>query len=489
MWEENNEKKTVMSGLFWAFGERFLSQLMSVVVSIVLARLLEPDYYGIISVTTVFISLCDIFVSTGLGSSLVQKKDVDDADFNTALWLGFGIAIILYIVLFCTAPLIADYYDMPLLSPVIRVMGLRLPIGAFNTVQLACIRRNMQFKVFFMSTSLASISSGIVGIVVAVCGGGIWALVTQYMVNSIVDTCFLYKVSKWKIKLEISLRKAKEIYTFGWKVLVTNLAFTLEGDIRSLIVGKQFGSSDLAFYDQGKKYPSFLVTAVNAAIEKVMLPVFSKKQDYITEIKAMLRRSVQVSTYVLVPLLLGLMAVADTLVPLVFTEKWNPCIPYIRIFCIVYLTRPFESECSQAILAIGRSDIIMKIMIATNAVALGTVLIACFWIEKVICIAYGGVITAIFSVICYMIVANKKLGYHLHEQIFDIGAPLLMGMMMCVAIMFVKMLPLSGWCLLIIQIIVGGVIYLLLSVISRIESYKYICCNLLPLLLRRKKTR
>ncbi len=465
---------SVVGGLFWTFGERITAQLVTVIVTIVLARILAPEHYGIISIVTVFISLCNIFVSSGFGSAVVQKKNATDDDFNTAFVISFTISILLYLILFFLSPYIANFYHMPDLVMVLRVMGIRLIIASLNTIQHAYIQRQMKFKKFFFATLFGTVLSAIVGIILAYLNFGVWALVAQYLINTTVDTIVLAFVCKWKVRFYFNLKKAKELFSFGWKVLCTELIFTLESDIRSLIVGKVFGSADLAYYDQGRKYPSLFVTNINSSITKVMLPAFSKEQDDIEKLKKMLQKSVKVSTYALAPLLIGFALLSDNFILIFLTEKWLPAVPYVQIFCLVFLTRPFENSCHQALLAIGKSGIVMKIMLAINIFALFTVLFAVFILKSVYFIAVGSLLTAVVSLSLFMIMVSIKIGYKILDQIHDIFPPICISLIMGIFVYLIGMIKLPLIILLTLQILIGAIIYLLLSVKFKIYGYIYL---------------
>lgn len=471
---QKNKKNSVMSGLFWTFSERITAQLVSLVVSIILARLLSPDHYGIISIITVFITLCNVFVSSGMGSAVVQKKDATEEDFNTCFIIGLTISVFLYIIIFFASPYVAEFYNMKELCLVMRVMGIRIIIASLNNIQHAFIQKQMQFKKFFFATLFGTIVSAVIGIILAYNGAGVWALVAQYLTNTIIDTIVLLFVGGWIPKLQFKLSKAKKIFSFGSKVLVTNLVSTLEGNIRSLIVGKVFGPSDLAYYDQGNKYPSLLVTNVNNSINKVMLPAFSKKQDNLAELKKMLRQSIRVGIYILAPLLIGFAAVSDNFVRLLLTDKWIACVPYIQVFCLVYLTRPLETSCHQALLAIGRSDIVMKIIVAINVFAITTILVAIFAFKSVFLVAIGSLLSSLISIFLFMIMSWKNLNYYPKEQLKDIGSSLIISIIMGLIVYFIGRININVLVLLIIQIIVGGLIYLVLSLLTKNESYYYI---------------
>ena len=483
---EKKKNNSVLGGLIWTFGERIAAQLVSLVVTIVLARLLTPNHYGIISIVTVFITFCNIFVSSGFGSAVVQKKDADDLDFNTAFIISLSISIILYIIVFIFAPYIANFYEMPALTLVIRVMSIRLIFGALNTIQHAHIQKQMMFKKFFISTLFGTIISAVVGVALAFWGYGVWALVAQYLTNTIIDSIVLLFVGEWKPKIQFSLSRAKFLFSFGWKVLVTEIVYTLETDIRSLIVGKVFGSADLAYYDQGKKYPSLLVTNINSSINKVMLPAYSEEQDNLNKIKDMLRTSIRVGIFLLCPLLVGFAVVSNNFVYLFLTEKWMEAVPFIQIFCMIYLTRPLESSCHQALLAIGKSDVVMKVIIAINCIAIATIFIAVFAFESVLLIAVGSLLSSVVSIVLFMLMARKYFNYKVKEQISDIYKPIVASIIMGIIVYAVDKINISVTFTLILQILIGAIVYITISVLGKFEAYYYIKTKLLSIIKKKR---
>ena len=469
-----SKKNSIGSGLVWSFGERITAQLVTTLVGIVLARLLDPVHYGAISIVNVLITLCNVFVTSGMGSALVQKKEISERDYDTAFLLSLVIAAVMYGLLFAAAPLIASFYGMPVLKNVIRVMGLRLPLASVNTIQQAKVQREMSFKRFFIATLFGTVLSGIVGIILAWKGFGVWALVAQYLTNTTVDTIVLIFVEKWIPKLRFSGENAKAIFSFGWKVLATELVYTVEEDIRSLVVGKVFGSADLAFYDQGQKYPGLLVNNLNAAINKVMLPAYSRSQEDLLQLKAMLRRSISVGVFLLAPVLVGFAAVSENFIRLVLTEKWLPCMPFLQIFCVIYLTRPLETACHQALLAIGRSDVVLKIMVVINAVALAAVLIAAFGFHSVLLVAFGALLATVVSLCGFLYSTAKLLNYRLTEQLADILPALGCSLVMGIVVVLLGQLPVNRIALLAVQVVSGGCIYVLLTKFFRLEAFSYL---------------
>ena len=480
-----SNKKTIVSGLFWSYGERLAAQGISMLVSIILARLLTPNEYGIISVVMIFITLCNALVTGGFGNALIQKKDSDELDFSTMLICSIGLSVALYIVLFLSAPWISRFYDMELLKPVIRVLGIRVMITGINTIQHAKVQKTMEFKRFFVATLYGTIISAIVGIGLAYAGFGVWALVAQYLTNSIIDTVALFFMNKWIPSMCFSLQRAKGLMSYGWKVLATTIVYTVEGNIRSLIIGKVFGPADLAFYDQGKKFPNLLVSNINSSISKVMLPALSENQDDKQRLQQMCRRSIRTGIFLLCPLLIGLISVADTFVSVILTEKWIPCIPYLQILTLVFLVRPLTTTCQQAIMATGRSDITLKIEIVLNVLALGLLGISVFWFRSILWIAWSNVITEYVSLCLFMYSVKKIIGYSIRDQLADMLPGLLLSGMMGILVVSVKVLPVSGVSLLVFQILSGAMSYVIGAFLCKMDAFRY----LLKMLYERKHLR
>lgn len=470
----DSSKQKVAGGLFWSYGERIMAQLVSLIVSIVLARLLDPENYGVISIVMIFITLCDAIVTGGFGNSIVQKKDADELDVNTMLICSVATSVFLYVILFLAAPFIADFYQMEIIRPILRVLGLRLLISGVNSIQRAWIQKRMLFKRFFISTSFGTIISAVVGISMAYMGAGAWALVGQYLTNSFIDTVVLFITNDWRPKLQFSFDRAKQMLSYGWKVLLTTVVYTVEGDLRSLIVGKQFGSADLAYYDQGKKFPNLLVSNINTSISNVMFPVLSKNQDNRERMKAICRRSIKTSTYLLAPLLLGLIAVSNEFVRVILSDKWLPCVPFLQILTLVYLVRPLTTTDQQAIMSTGRSDLTLRIMIAVNVTDVILLLIAVFAMKSVIMIAVGALLTEVVSMALFMKYVKKCIGYTYLEQLSDIAPSLLLAISMGVIVYLVGKINVNVIIVLFLQVVVGAGYYLAMSCILHFEPFIYL---------------
>jgi len=478
--------RKVTAGLFWSYAERFLSQIVTTVVSIVLARLIAPENHGVISVVMIFISICEVFVTSGFGNALVQKKDADDLDFSSIFYFSLGLAVLLFGLLFFTAPLIERFYDMALLSPVIRVMAFRLIISSVNSIQRAYVSKKLEFQKFFRATIVATLLSAVVGIAMAYAGYGIWALVAQYMVNSVVGTLTLFLTIDWRPKKLFSVARTKTLVSFGWKMLASSLLETIYNNLRSLVIAVKFTESDLAFYDKGKHFPELIVLNVNASITSVIFPAIANVQDDRERVRQMTRRSIRVSIFIMCPLLLGLMMVSEPVVRLLLTDVWLPCVPYMQIACLNCLLYPIHTANLQPIIALGRSDIYLKLEIIKKVVGIGILIITIVFFDSVIAIAAG---TFVFSVIALAINSshNKELfGYSLWQELKDIFPTIMLGAAMCVVVWAVGLLSLPIFAELVLQIVVGALFYIVCARLFRMESYFYII-NIAKGYLRRKR--
>lgn len=487
--ENGSLKAKTLSGVIWKFGERVSAQAVNFIVSIILARLLLPDDYGLIALVTVFITICNKIVISGFATSLIQKKDADNLDFSTVFYFSLAVAVVLYTGLFFTAPFIADFYsaesDPALFIQVIRVMGLNLFIIAVNSVQQAYVSRTMQFRKFFFSTIIGTVVSAVAGIALAYMGKGVWALVAQNMILAVVNGIVLWFMVKWRPQLKFSFKRLKSLYSYGWKIFVASMIKILYTDLRSLVIGKVYTAADLAFYNKAQSFPQLIDTNVEGTIDSVLFPAISKKQSNVDDMRAMLRRAIKTTSYILMPLLVGLSAVAKPFIVILLTDKWAESIPLMQILAFSFVFAPVELENLQAIKAIGRSDIALKVEIIKKVV--GVVILIASIPFGVTAIAIGMVISTTLSAIINAIPNKKLLGYTFKMQLKDILPSLIMSLVMFGAVYPISLLNINVWLMLIIQVVVGAIIYVALSAIFKVESFKYILNMIKGFLKRGKK--
>lgn len=464
-----NLKTKVLSGLFWKFGERVFAQSVSFFVSLILARLLLPEEYGIVSLVLVFINLANVFVTNGLGESLIQRQNAGQLEFSTMFFCSLFFGIILYIFLFMISPAVEAFYSIKNLSIVLRVLSLQIPISSINTIQQAYVSKNMMFKKFFFSTIGGTIFSGIIGIVMALLGAGVWALVFQYLVNSIVNTVILFFTISWKPTLDFELSVAVSLLKYGWKLVIAQFINQGYVELRSLLIGKFYTTSDLASYNKGEQFPSLLVMNINNAISSVLFPAMSTVGGDISKLKEMTRRSIKTSSYVIFPIVIGLMIVAEPLIRILLTDSWISCVPYLQIACIFWVFQPSQTANVQAIKAAGRSDICLKLELIKKIIGL-TLLLVSIQISPIAV----GISNALFAGISALIniFPNKKLiNYGYFEQFQDILPTLFLSLLMFLIVNPINNLLLSDFMIIILEIILGVVIYVLGSIILKIDSF------------------
>lgn len=478
--ETKQLKKQVIDGVFWKFGERIIAQGVAFIISTVLARILLPEDYGTVSLILVFITLANVFVSNGLGDSLIQKRDADELDFSTMFYCSIAFSIVLYLIIFFAAPVIADFYDNQSLTPYVRVLALQIPLAAVKTIQHSYVSKHMLFKKFFFSTLGGTLVSGVVGIIMALNGFGAWALIAQYLINSAIDTTVLYFTVRWRPTLEFSISRAKTLFGFGWKVMVSQFINTFYGDLRSLIIGKVYSSSDLAYYNKGNQFPSLAITNLNTSISTVLFPAMSSVNSEMSEIKKLTRRSMQVSSYVVFPIMAGLAVVASPLVSLLLTDKWLPCVPYLQLSCMYWAFQPMQTANVQAIKAAGRADITLYLEIIKKSI--GIILILVTMRISVMAVVVSNVIFGGISMLINIFPNKKLISYGYKEQFIDVAPNAILAIIMLLITNTVQYLNLNNWLTLIIQIFVGVVVYLLGSVLTKNESFHYLYNTVLPYL-------
>lgn len=466
------KSENIVSNFIWRFAERCGAQLVSFVVSIVLARILVPEDYGTIALVTVFTAILQVFVDSGLGTALIQKKDADDLDFSSVFYFNFAMCLVLYSGMFIAAPYIAIFYEDMTLTPVIRVLSLTIVISGVKGIQQAYVSRNMLFKRFFFSTIGGTIFSAFLGIGLAFSGYGVWALVAQQLSNTMIDTLILWITVKWKPKKEFSWKRLRTLFSYGWKLLVSSLLDTVYNNLRNLIIGKMYSSADLAYYNQGDKFPKIIVTNINTSIDSVLLPTMSNEQDDRNRIKSMTRRAIKTSTYVMAPLMMGLAFCAESIVKIVLTDKWLPCVPFLRLFCITYMFWPVHTANLNAIKAMGRSDWFLKLEIVKKIVGL-FFLLSSMWFG-VMAMAYSLLLSSILSQIINAWPNRQLLGYGYLEQVRDFAPGILLAIGMGICVYFIGFLPLPTIVTLLIQIIIGAVIYIGASALLKLEEFEYI---------------
>ena len=481
-----NKGNSIITNVIWKFAERILAQVVSLIVSIVLARILLPEDYGAIAMVTVFITIANVFVTEGIPNSLIQKKNTDDLDYSSVFVFNLCLSIFLYFVIYISAPLISSFYNMDILTPVIRVMGLKIIVASFNSVQHAYVSKNMMFKKYFWSTLFGTLISGVIGIVMAYKGFGIWALVAQYMVNSTVDTIVLFFTVDWRPKLKCNLNRLSYLIKFGWKMLFEGVTNTIVQQLQNLIIGKIYTSADLAYYTKGQQFPSLVVTNISSAIASVLFPAIANEQDNENKVLSILRKSSRLSYYVVFPMLTGLAMVAKPFISIVLTEKWIDAVPFFQAFCIINATYVWLIPRHQALNGKGRSDVYLLEHLFYRVILIGVLLLT-FRIS-IATMVLGQVICSLVlcGIVCYT--SYKYNGYCVLDQLSDALPSLIGCAVMTIPTYMIGLLNVNLYLKLLCQCLAGIVVYVSYSIIFKVEEYT-LCRKYLGVMITKFKRR
>ncbi len=469
-------KEQFARGTIWKLLERFTGRGISLVISVVLARLLTPDDYGLIALTTVFTNLSEILIDAGFGTALVRKKEVDDGDYACVFAISLVISAFLYIILFLAAPFVSQYYARAELISVLRVMSLVLFIQAFASTRNAYVNRNMQFKLLMQCNTVVAILSGTAGIAMAYCGMGVWSLVLQRFLQQAVITIFLFIRVKWRPRFKFDKVKFKELFGFSARVIGASLVNYVENCVNSLVVGKHYSVADLGYYDKGNILPEQVSLNSFGAMTNVLLPTVSSYQNDIERLRMVIRKVVRYTAYFMFPVMLGMFMVSREAILILFTEKWLPSVPLMQFICIYYIATPLMLIDVQVFFGLGRSDIRLKTEIFRMIFILMGVALCCFTFKLDIkYLSMANTIAAGLGTLITHVEVKKLIGYTLSDRVRDTYKSLISALIMCVAVAGIKhalkgiLLPITVK--LIIEAVVGSVVYVLMSIILKIEVF------------------
>lgn len=469
-------KNQVLTSLFWKFLEKGGTQLLQFIVQVVLARLLLPKDFGLISLVLVFTTIASVFVESGFSTALIQKREADELDFSSVFFLSFFVACVLYIIIFFLAPWISRFYSMPQLTAVLRILSIILLFGAVNSVQNAIVAKELQFKLLFFRSTIAFLISGFIGISMAYIGFGVWSLVAQQVCYRFLVTLILWLKLKWRPRFMFSITRLRALFVFGWKLLASYLIDNLYGEARNLIIGKLYSSSTLGYFTRGQAFPAFVVSSIDGSIQSVMLPVFSSHQEDQERIKSIVRRSITTGALLSFPMMSGLASVADSLVLVLMTEKWLPAVPFVRIFCILYAFYPIHSPSLQAINGLGFSGTFLRLNLIKS---IGGLVILFLTVPLgIYVIALGQAINVLISSFINAVPIRRILGYKFKEQFADIYPPLLLSIAMGAFVSIIKWFDLTPVVTLAVQVVVGVVFYVGAAWLFKLKSVSYIMSSL-----------
>ena len=467
---EQNIKKSVISGAIWKFAERIIAQAVSLFVTIIIARLLEPSDYGIVSIVTVFFSFANVIISGGLNTALIQKKNADKDDYNSVFTISFIVAVLIYLALFFTAPFIAQIYKQPALTNIVRVLGLSLPIYALKSVVCAYVSANLQFKKFFFATLGGTLVSAVVGIAMALNGFGAWALVAQQLTNTTIDTLILFLVTKLRLSFKITFDKAKGLIQYGYKILLSSLLGVTINQINPLFIGLKYTSADLSFYTKGRSFPETLSSSVTYTISSVLFPALSKYQDEKERLLQYTRLYMKVASFVVFPVMFGFAGIAENFLLVLLGDKWLPAVYYIQIASIATMFDIVAAGNCETIKAMGRSDVFLKIEIIKKTGYFVTLILFLLFSGSPQVLAISLLVCTVIQVVVNSIPNRRLIGYKSIQQIIDVFPNFVIALLMFFVVRVVGKIQMNAIAVLVLQIFIGVIAYLLIAIISKNKS-------------------
>lgn len=465
-----NIKKIAVSGLMWQFANRFGSNGIQFLIYLILARLLQPQDFGIMAIVGVFINFSNLLVNSGLGTGLVQSKNADEIDYSSVLYVSVIIAFIFYVIIFLTAPYIAEYYHQEAIVGILRIYSISIILFAINGVQTSILLRKLEFKNIFILSIIPVLISGIISLLLAFLGFGVYALIANSISSGFISIVLYSIILKWIPKRVFSISRIKDLFTFSYKMLLGNLIEEIYKSIYPLIIGKVFSTKSLGFFTFGRQIPSLLTATINASVTTVVFSLYSRNQDDIYRIKIMVRQSITLGNFFIFPIMIGIAALSEQLVPLLFTEKWLPGVPYLQFFCIIYGLSHLDTYNFHAISAIGKSSVFLKYQVIKKI--LGVVILLITVPFGIMVIMYGQVFLATLSIIINIKPNSKWLGYNINEQLNDILPYLLASLVMFAGIRLVNLIEISLWPKLFLEILVGICLYFWIALILKLSALK-----------------
>lgn len=469
MAEESLKKKTV-KGVAWSAVERFSSQGVNFVFNILIARILLPEDYGVVALLAVFLMVSRTFIDSGFSSALIKKANCTDADYCTVFYFNFLVSVFFFILLWFAAPLIASFYKIPLLTNVTRVMSLTLVFNAPRAVHETILKIRMDFKTKAYVTLIGVFATGTIGLVMAHKGFGVWALVAQNVLGSVLRTILIWIVVKWRPKLIFSIQSFKEMFSFGSRMLGASLLDTIYNNIYPLVIGKFYTLTDLGLYGKAESFASFPSSSLTTMLQQVTYPALSSVQNEEERLRSAYRRLLNVSAYVVFPMMIGLAAIADPFIRIVLTDKWEGSIYFLQIICFALMWYPIHAINLNILLVKGHSDYFLKLEIVKKIVGVGLLFVTVLW--GVVAMCYGQIVMSLICLIINTYYNKELIDYGLWDQLKDMLPIIALSLTMGVLVLFVVSLMPTLWSKLIVGVVSGVVYYLVLSYVFKFSELK-----------------
>lgn len=463
-------KDKTVKGVGWSAIDNVAQMGVTFLVSIVLARLLSPDDYGLLGLITIVTAVCTTLVNGGFTTALIRKKDITEDDYNTAFSVNLALSLLLYAIVYASSPFIADFFKREELVSLTRVASLGLIAGALSLVPQTRLTKRIDFKAQTKITLIASVTSGVLGIAMAMLGFGVWSLVAQTLSNQVLRTILLWVIDRWIPKFRFSKASFQELFGFGWKMMLSGLLDTVWKELYQVVVGKFYSPATLGQYTRGKQFSQLLSVNLNNVVQRVTFPVLSNIQDDKERMVSAYRRMIKVTMFVAAVGMLFLGAIAEPLIYCLIGPKWHDAAIYLPLICISSSSYPLQAMNLNMLQVQGRSDLYLGLEIAKKIVLMIPMFIGAF--IGIMPMLYANIAT---SIICYFInshYSGKLIGYSSWMQIKDVAPSYGIATLVAVSIYFLKYLPVSNWVILPIQLVLGFVV--LITVCQQIRMREFI---------------
>ena len=462
-------KDKTVKGVSWSLIDNIANKGISFLVGLILARLLSPEEYGLIGIVMIFISVFDSIVDSGFSNALIRKHNADDTDFNTVFWSNMALSIVLCVVLFCCAGPIAHFFKMEQLKPLTKVMSSIIIINAFAIIQRTLLVKRIDFRTQTNISVIASISSGVIGIGMALAGCGVWSLVGQQISRQVLNTVFLWVFNKWYPKIVFSWNRFKELFNFGWKILVTGLINTIWKELNQVVIGKFYSSATLGQYTRAQQFGSIFSTNITSVIQRVSYPVLSSIQEDKVRLKSAYQRIIKLSMFVTFILMLGLAGISKNFVYVLVGPKWMECIPMLQIICFGLMLHPLHAINLNMLQVQGRSDLFLILEIIKKTIAIGPLLLGIF--VNIYWMLFGGVIAGLIDYFLNAFFSGRFINYSIPEQLKDVTPSFLIGLVSGITMFVIGLLPGSPFAILPVQLIAGAFVAVFLCKLTKMSEY------------------
>lgn len=467
--EESLRNKTV-KGVGWSFADSILGQGITFLVGLVLARLLTPDEYGLIGIITIFITVLNSIVDSGFSNALIRKQHTTQADYNTVFITNMVFSILMFVLLFFAAPAIATFFKRPELVNLTRVMGLVVIFNALSIVQNTILTKRLDFKTKTKASLISAVVSGIIGIGMAIKGFGVWSLVGQSLSRQLLNSCCLWFFNRWWPQLKFSLSSFKEMWSFGWKLLVSKLIDTTWKELYQVVVGKFYSPATLGQYTRGKQFAQILSANITSVVQRVSFPTLSEIQDDKTRLVNAYRKIIRTTMFVTTSLMFALAGVAHPFIYCLVGPQWEQAASFLPLICISMSLYPLHAINLNMLQVQGRSDLFLKLEIIKKAIAAVPILLGIFL--SIYWMLIGTIISGIISFFLNSYYSGKMIGYSSLDQLKDILPFYGIGLLVAVSVYFFRFLPLSNYIVLAIQILTGIIVFLGICFVFKVNEYQ-----------------